>query len=61
MRDAPRNLVEGGEHGNRILDLVGARSQSAERRQDSDETEQESKANAAQSRFRVLHHAPCTF
>jgi hypothetical protein len=30
MRDAPRHLVEGGEDGDRILDLVGARRRCAE-------------------------------
>jgi hypothetical protein len=47
MRDAPCHLVEGSKHGDRILDLVGARIRSAERRHGGDETEQESEANAA--------------
>jgi len=58
MRDAPCHFVEGGKHGDRILDLVGACIRSAKNRHVGDETEQESEANAGYSRFRVLHHAP---
>jgi len=54
MRDAPCHFVEGGKHGDRILDLVGACIRSAKHRQ----TEQETEVNAGYSRFRVLHHAP---
>jgi hypothetical protein len=57
MRDAPCHLVEGGEYGDRILDLVCARIRSAEHRNGGEETEQKSEANAAQSRFRLLHYA----
>jgi len=46
MRDAPCHFVEGGKHGDRILDLVGACIRSAKRRHGGDETEQESEANA---------------
>jgi hypothetical protein len=30
MRDAPRHLVEGGKHGDRILDLLGVGESGAE-------------------------------
>jgi hypothetical protein len=46
MRDAPCHFVEGGKHGDRILDLVGARIRRAERRHGGDEAKQESEANA---------------
>jgi hypothetical protein len=61
MRDAPGHLVEGGKHGDRILNLFGTRGSSAEHRHAGDKTEQERKAGAVPSRFKMLHHAPRTF
>jgi hypothetical protein len=58
MRDAARHLVERGKHGDRILNLVGPSLAARDRRDRSDQAEQESGARAAQSGVRLLHHAP---
>jgi hypothetical protein len=57
MRDAARHLVEGGEHGNRILDLVGAGGLRTERPRHSEKDQKLSEARVEPSCFRVLHHA----
>ncbi len=55
MRDAPRHFVEGGKHGDLVLDGFGTHSGHAKHRGGGDKTEQQNKMCA--SRFRQLHHA----
>ncbi len=58
MRDAARHLVESGEHGDRILDLVGkGRLGTEQAGQCGDEDEKPSKAGAARARLGLLHYA----
>ena len=58
MRNTARHLVERGKHGDGVLNLVGPCVTARECGKSRDQAEQGSGANAAQSSFRLLHHAP---